>query len=543
MSQEPEYIMDKQRDTMVILRFMLFERQRKDRSESNLNRGPSKGKESKILAMLNWIAACFVTEPVNDVVATAVSAEQGRIIVYIATNRGRSRDQDRENGETFKKLLRETIAQSDHKSIVQQLMKVVSPIIYHRLVRKVSLITGIDKAESPKSLVQDRFDAIVDRWVDSGNVEDDAGFLSHSAKAKYGFPPPSTDRNQRLKDIFGRIVSTADTSAKDSHPVDDETRQSRVTIFTTEATTLLKSKFFKSFDPGLESKNPIRHPDKDIIWILRLRRRLWHVACYLTQLGNFARSGLLFIKKNLGEDGVRKFADGGPGVEIVWVGDESGVLPNNHGRAVEMNLSPMGCLNKLFDKFDYMAEGEKKVPAIPPDTLTDIRRFWAIPGSIKPFLHCELQMIIYLEAKNIRIQDNAIGCSKLMCWACNAYMEKVNKERGGNAWVLSGTSEKPHYAWLIPSGVLGDAVVSDIMKRLECLVSRFAIEFGRHRKQLSGGSDSATGSDDDEDLETLSAMELVQVAPLSSHPWQETLRNRYVQNQIMFRSPYKARGV
>jgi hypothetical protein len=369
--------MDKQRDTMAILRFMLFERQRKDRSD--FDRGPSKGKESKILAMLNWIAACFVTEPVNDVVATAVSAGQGRIIFYIAANRGRPRDQDRENGETFKKLLQETIGQGDHKSIVQQSMKVVSPIIYHRLVRKVNLITEIDKTESPKSLVQDRFNAIVDRWVDSGNMEDDPVFLSHSADL--GFTPPSMDGNQRLKHVFGRITSTAttDASAK-GDPADDKTCWLRVANFTTEAVTLLESKFFESFEkPGPES-NPISYPDKDFIWVSRLRRRLWRVARYLTQLGNFARFGLPFIQKILGEDGSKVFADGGPGVEVVWVGDEFNVLPNSHGHAVEMILPPMGFLYKLFDKFDYMVEGENKVPAIPPETLTDIGRFWEIPG-------------------------------------------------------------------------------------------------------------------------------------------------------------------
>ena len=31
--------------------------------------------------MLNWIAACFVTEPVGDMVATAVSAEQHSMLL------------------------------------------------------------------------------------------------------------------------------------------------------------------------------------------------------------------------------------------------------------------------------------------------------------------------------------------------------------------------------------------------------------------------------------------------------------------------------
>ena len=53
-------------------------------------------------------------------------------------------------------------------------------------------------------------------------------------------------------------------------------------------------------------------------------------------------------------------------------------------------------------------------------------------------------------------------------------------------WLLV-TSER-----LFPSGVLGDAVISNSMKGQESLVSRFAVEFGRHWKQLSGGSASAT---------------------------------------------------
>ena len=186
----------------------------------------------------------------------------------------------------FKQLLRETIGQSDHKSIVQQIMKVVSPIIYRRLLRKVNLIARIDKTESPKLLVQDRFDTIVNRWVEGGNIEDVAKFLFHSAEL--GFTPPSMDGNQRLKQIFGRIVSTATTgaSAEGGCPadVDSETRRLWVTSFTTEAYTLLLSKFFKSFDkPGPESK----FTDEDFIWILRLRRRLWRVARYLSQLNIF----------------------------------------------------------------------------------------------------------------------------------------------------------------------------------------------------------------------------------------------------------------
>lgn len=245
--------------------------------------------------MLNWIATCFVTDPVGDVVATAVSAEQGRIIFYFAANRGRPRDQDRKNGEEFKQLLRKTIL-SEHESILRQLLDFVSPIIYPRLVHKVNLITGIDKTESP---VQDRFNSIVDQWAQGGNVEDNTEFLSFSAKIGFSLP---MDGNQCLKCVFDDIVLTPTTGS-----ADDEKRLSRVAGLTTKASMLLKSKFFKSFDN--ESKNPIHH--KDFIWILRLGRRLRRVACYLTQLTIFARFGFSFIKSILGQYGSREFADGG----------------------------------------------------------------------------------------------------------------------------------------------------------------------------------------------------------------------------------------
>lgn len=73
-----------------------------------------------------------------------------------------------------------------------------------------------------------------------------------------------------------------------------------------------------------------------------------------------------------------------------------------------MSLSPMGFLNRLFDKFNYTtddSEIEKKISHIPLEALTDIGEFWAIPGSIRPSLHCEIQRILYLQANNKQYSD------------------------------------------------------------------------------------------------------------------------------------------
>jgi hypothetical protein len=58
---------------------------------------------------------------------------------------------------------------------------------------------------------------------------------------------------------------------------------------------------------------------------------------------------------------------------------------------------------------------------------------------------------------------------------------------------------------------LGDAIASDIMKELESLVIQFAFEFGCHRKQLSGGSGSATDDNFDKDTLFTTALHLASV--------------------------------
>jgi len=262
----------------------------------------------------------------------------------LAANRGPSRDQDRDNVEIFKQLLRDTIEKTDDESVIQ-LLSVVSPMVYRRLTRKVDLITRIDKTESPGSRVQDRFNETVDRWTKEGNVEDDPAFLSESQELE------PRDGNERLKFLLNRMASTATTDAERGHPKDDKTRRLRFASFTSDARTLLKSKFFKSFQKCKpESHRSIQYSD-DFIWISRLRRRLWRVARYATGLGTIVKFGLPFIRRILGKEGSRVFADGGAGVEIVWVGDQLNILPDNHGCDVAMALSPMEFLNKLFDSF------------------------------------------------------------------------------------------------------------------------------------------------------------------------------------------------
>jgi hypothetical protein len=91
---------------------------------------------------------------------------------------------------------------------------------------------------------------------------------------------------------------------------------------------------------------------------------------------------------------------------------------------------------------------------------------------------------------------NLIGVSKLMCLACNTYIEELNTRRkveGKMPYVLTGTSGKAHAAWLLPPGDLRDIVINRIDNALKAAISGLAKMLG-HRRIHSGGSDSSTGS-------------------------------------------------
>jgi len=193
---------------------MQFERTREAHSDLEL---PSY-KCSRILSVLNWIATCFVTDPIGDAVATALSAKEDQIIFYIATHRGKPRPEDKENGANFIQLLRDIIGQIDVSLITDRLMITLAPRLYPRFARKVDMIRimdGDNKTSEPW------FNRIVDRWAAHGNMEDGAFFLKESLELG---AVKDENGNQRLKRIFNAIVSEATADVKNGLPQDEDTR-------------------------------------------------------------------------------------------------------------------------------------------------------------------------------------------------------------------------------------------------------------------------------------------------------------------------------
>ena len=120
-------------------------------------------------------------------------------------------------------------------------------------------------------------------------------------------------------------------------------------------------------------------------------------------------TGIKWIRRILGDNG---FTDGGDRFKIVWVGLDPDTLPENHAKKYEIKERPGDPCEALLKDFGYNSTQKND-----SDFMAALEKsLW--PNNLSffiPFLHCELQLISYLDRHDIEVHMNLIGVSKLMC--------------------------------------------------------------------------------------------------------------------------------
>ncbi|KAF8805399.1 hypothetical protein BYT27DRAFT_7193163 [Phlegmacium glaucopus] len=439
--------------------------------------------ERQMLYILNWIASFFVRDPKGDCVASALSVEDHKITLYLAANRGRPQDEDIQNGNKLISTLRQAFHEPKPKTAQRLLFDSAISITYRRFFHKIDMIKDIrfrsrNDGPIPVGLLIEMFETLVTKWAKAGGVEGNQKFI-HFVRSTLKLTTYESggegEGANALKALFEYFVK----SIKPQADLDPPTIRTRAWASCQIAMQLVFSDFFSRVVP-IDAQG--------------LRRRLWRVARYWIDAGSVATSGTKWIKKVLGNN---ELTEGGDCFTVVWVGAVPGTLPENHGRKYFLNDCPVDHFKRLLEEFGFEETSQIKQQSF----MTNLGALWpkpkeGNPPTITPFLHCELQIISYLDQHNITAHMNLIGVSKLMCWACDIYVKEINKCRmvdGKKPYVLSGTSGKAHEAWLIPPGEPGDVVADIIRVALKVAISNMATMYG-HRRIHSGGSDSSTGS-------------------------------------------------
>lgn len=185
----------------------------------------------------------------------------------------------------------------------------------------------------------------------------------------------------------------------------------------------------------------------------------------------FAYRGIPYLKHVLGCDGMANFMQGTGGIVVNWVNTR--VLPG--GMTRYWPISPR-------DKIRQLLEIETlELDHLDPEMREHISQTEVVMGAwtrgepVTLKVHCELQMILYLEEKFMDVVGNAIGTNTPICWACHCYIKK----RSPNLkWRLSQTSGKARDDWCLPPGRpdLGAAVLQSLHKKVEQVVEEYACE-------------------------------------------------------------------
>ncbi|KAF9242049.1 hypothetical protein BU15DRAFT_60560 [Melanogaster broomeanus] len=161
------------------------------------------------------------------------------------------------------------------------------------------------------------------------------------------------------------------------------------------------------------------------------------VAHYGSGALMLVRRGFKFFTTILGTEGRKSFLEGDGGFHIEWVGRQPGILPNGYGRSY---FWP----NSGIDRFGNM---------------------WNIRHLITPYLHCELQLIHYLERNTIPIHQNMIG--------------EVSS-------CMADPSERRGYP-----------ICRDLRQQLRKVIEELATEVLGRKRANSGGSDSGSRPSND----------------------------------------------
>jgi hypothetical protein len=183
------------------------------------------------------------------------------------------------------------------------------------------------------------------------------------------------------------------------------------------------------------------------LFLHEIWRCLSQVACYKSGAEKFAKRCIPFLKNVLGPTAIHDFIVGNGGIVVNWV--HSDIQP------YEPSLQwPIGPSEAICDILEVL-EGDESFDLDHLDH--DIREHisqtnivtgaWTQGEAVKPYVHCELRMLFYLEGNHIDVVEDVIGLSQPMCWACHCY---ITKFRPLPRWKLSQTLGKARDDWCLP---------------------------------------------------------------------------------------------
>jgi len=241
-----------------------------------------------------------------------------------------------------------------------------------------------------------------------------------------------------------------------------------------------------------------------------LYRRVYDIARYSLGCSSFCKIGIPYLAEVLGDEGIDQFLRGKGGISVNWVVRNHRQVP----RAFYWATSPDIKVRRVLALDALALEDLESHHYDKMAQRAEVMNLWTKGKPITPILHSELQLIQYLERRNIPVVGKAVGMNQPPCWACHIYIRHAGPQP---RWRMTHTTGKPRGPWMIPPGCpsqLAQGLLRVVDKRVCAAVEEYGFECSYdHGEEIDFGWGRANTDSAPEDTRQESSFDNVNLDP------------------------------
>lgn len=391
------------------------------------------------LHVLDWIAQFLVSGPRGDVIAVATSLGTGITpTLYISNNSCKDTEK-----EIYMKELKSSL-----QRLINNFFKMhkEQKLATERQIKDASVEFLKQTCEHSWGVVVSKIRRIFNLSYDcTESFQSDICHIYNELKEKI----PVTNTTSAAKALTGHWTAICRRGLDAVHTQEDRLTELQQRI--TSCSKLLSTPIMKYMaDLQKEDRARIGLAEKDLAFLGRLYRRTRKVVKFWTGALDFVRDGLERFGK-LWDMNKEKKQGSEFKLEVFYVFEKETFQSSIASQIPSVSFTSDKALLAITKiKDDALKDIVDKDRAILAKLDKQLMAITCQGFGCKAMFHCETTLALFLIMSGISVDHNAIGVSKLMCWSCTKFFDKL-KTLTQKSFYLSGSSGKSHHAWRYPT--------------------------------------------------------------------------------------------
>ncbi|KAF8068794.1 hypothetical protein FPV67DRAFT_1668859 [Lyophyllum atratum] len=384
--------------------------------------------DDELISSLNWISLLLETDssaPQRDI-AVALSAEKGRITIHLAkANAQLPTREERGRLATLMRTLRLALQldNCDSNLMANRFTDMMSGDTLPEISRKLHRIGTVQGRAPEKNW--EHFLSLLPIWRQSRSKgERSPGFIQ-LAKRIHGVVHGARYANAEMIDTMKSFILY--DQGKPIEKMNAEEKSRFTTLVMVTSALMISSDFFNDLiTPGARFHEKLDHDD--LIFMYEVYRRIYDVARYWLGCSSFSTTGIPFLAEALDDEGIDQFLRSKGGITVQWIVRSHRQAPRTYYWAASpevkvrrlLGLDALALEAMESHYYDNMAQRE------------EVTSLWTKGKAVTPILHSELQLIQYLERRDIPV----VECGARATLEDDTYDGEASRAMDDSAWMF-----------------------------------------------------------------------------------------------------------